>query len=605
MTGPRLLRGIGVSPGVAWAPALVMRWEFPQVPDRTVTAGEVESEVRRLREAVDYVVSHLQGLGERVLQRAGPEESRIFDAQILMAQDEEFLTSVETLIRKNQFSAETAYEFRALELRQHWSGAARLRDRLADLHAIQLRMIQRLLGRTDSELWSIPADEQVIVVARELSPGLTVQLDRDHVVGLVSEEGTRTAHAAILAHSLGIPAVMGAAGALAAIPNGTTLLIDGQSGTIVLNPNRDEMEDARVQVSRRQRLELQLEGVVGQPAVTPAGRAITLMGNVDLPEEIEAAVRHGAQGVGLLRTEFLITGRAVLPTEDEQTDYFRRVARAFPDQTVIIRSFDLGGDKFPAAFKAPTESNPFLGWRSIRVCLDEPEVFRPQIRAVLRAAAGYDIQLMLPLITTVEEVQEARDMVAEEARALAAAGVRAAPSVPVGVMIETPAAVLMADRLAEVTAFFSVGTNDLTQYTMAVDRGNARLANRFNPHDPSIVRQLHRVVEVGRAAGLPVSVCGEMASEPLSAVLLLGLGYDRLSVSPPALPLVKWVIRTVPEESAQRAATAALAAANASDVSRVLREAVGEYMDVRLLDPQSALPGRGRVASLPPGKGGA
>jgi phosphotransferase system enzyme I (PtsI) len=579
-----------------------MRLDFPQVPDRTVAPGEIEGEVRRLREAVGYVVSHLQGLGERVLQRAGPEESRIFDAQILMAQDEEFLKSVETLIRNNQFSAETAYEFRALELRQHWSGAARLRDRLADLHAIQMRMIQRLLGRGESELWSIPADEQVIVVAHELSPGLTVQLDRDHVVGLVSEEGTRTAHAAILAHSLNIPAVFGAAGALAAIPDGTTLLIDGQSGTIVLNPNRDELEDARVQVSRRQRLELQLENVVGQPAVTPAGRAIALMGNVDLPEEIEAAVRHGAQGVGLLRTEFLLTGRAVVPTEDEQTDYFLRVARAFPDQTVIIRSFDLGGDKFPAAFKAPTEANPFLGWRSIRVCLDEPEVFRPQIRAVLRAAAGHDIQLMLPLITTVQEVQEARDMVAEEARSLAAAGVRAAPSVPVGVMIETPAAVLMADRLAEVSAFFSVGTNDLTQYTMAVDRGNARLASRFNPHDPSVVRQLQRVLEVGKAAGLPVSVCGEMASEPLSAVLLLGLGYDRLSVSPPALPLVKWVIRTVPEESARRAAGAALAAANAADVSRVLREVVGEYIDVRLLDPHSTLPGRGRVASLPPGK---
>jgi phosphotransferase system enzyme I (PtsI) len=602
MSAPRQLRGIGVSPGIAWAPALVMRWDFPQVPDRTVAADQIEGEVLRLREAVDYVTSHLEELGKRVLQRAGPEESRIFDAQILMAQDEEFLRSVETLIRKNQFSAETAYEFRALELRQHWSGAARLRDRLADLHAIQMRMIQRLLGRTDNELWSIPADEQVIVVAHELSPGLTVQLDRDHVVGLVSEEGTRTAHAAILAHSLGIPAVMGAAGALAAIPNGTTLLIDGQSGTIVLNPNRDELENARVQVSRRQRLELQLEGVVGQPAATPSGRAIILMGNVDLPEEIEAAVRHGAQGVGLLRTEFLLTGRAVLPTEDEQTDYFRRVALAFPDNTVIIRSFDLGGDKFPAAFKAPTEANPFLGWRSIRVCLDEPEVFRPQLRAVLRAAAGHDLQLMLPLVTTIQEVQAAREMVAEEARALAAEGVRAAPTIPVGVMIETPAAVIMADRLAEVSAFFSVGTNDLTQYTMAVDRGNARLANRFNPHDPSIVRQLHQVLQVGKAAGLPVSVCGEMASDPLSAVLLLGLGYDRLSVSPPVLPLVKWVIRTVPEESVRRAASIALDAANAAEVSHALRDVVGEYMDVRLLDPQSALPGRGRVASLPPGK---
>jgi phosphoenolpyruvate-protein phosphotransferase (PTS system enzyme I) len=344
--------------------------------------------------------------------------------------------------------------------------------------------------------------------------------------------------------------------------------------------------------------------VVGQPAVTPSGRAIILMGNVDLPEEIETAIRHGAQGVGLLRTEFLLTGRAELPTEDEQAEYFRRVALAFPNDTVVIRSFDLGGDKFPAAFKAPVEANPFLGWRSIRVCLDEPEVFRPQIRAVLRAAAGHDLQLMLPLITTVQEVLDSREMVMEEARALAKAGVRAAPSVPVGVMIETPAAVLMADRLAEVSAFFSVGTNDLTQYTMAVDRGNARLANRFTPLDPSIVRQLHRVLEVGKAAGVPVSVCGEMASEPLSAVLLLGLGYDRLSVSPPALPLVKWVIRTVPEESARRAAAAALTAANAADVSSVLREAVSDHMDIRLLDPHSALPGRGRVASLPPGKSG-
>jgi phosphotransferase system enzyme I (PtsI) len=599
-----ILRGIGVSPGVACAPALILRWDFPEVKDRTVKADEVENEVRRLREAVDHVVSHLRMLGERVLQRAGPEESRIFDAQILMAQDEEFLASVETLIRKNQLSAETAYEFRALELRALWSNAARLRERLADLHSIQLRMINRLLGRVESELWSVPADEQVIVVAHELSPGLTVQLDREQVVGLISEEGTRTAHAAILAHSLGIPAVMGVAGALAAIPSRTMLLLDGQSGVIVLEPTQDELEEAKVQVSRRHRLELQLESVVGEAAVTPSGRQITLMGNVDLPEEIEAAIRQGAQGVGLLRTEFLLTGRASLPTEDEQTEYFRRVALAFPDNPVVIRSFDLGGDKFPAAFTAPVEANPFLGWRSIRVCLDQPEVFRPQVRAVLRAAAGHDLHLMLPLVTTVHEVLEARDIIMEEARSLQKEGIRAAPSVPVGVMVETPAAVLMADRLAEVSAFFSVGTNDLTQYTMAVDRGNARLANRFTPHDPSIVRQLQRVLEVGKAAGLPVSVCGEMASEPLSAVLLLGLGYDCLSVSPPALPVVKWVVRTVPESAALHAATAALSASNAAEVSNVLREVVGEYIDIRLLDPHSTLPGRGRVASLPPGKSG-
>jgi phosphoenolpyruvate-protein phosphotransferase (PTS system enzyme I) len=440
------------------------------------------------------------------------------------------------------------------------------------------------------------------VVAHELSPGLTVQLDREHVVGLISEEGTRTAHAAILAHSLGIPAVMGAVGAMAAIPPGMMVLLDGQSGSIVLDPTRDELEDAKTQVSRRHRLELQLESVVEAPAVTPGGQPIMLMGNVDLPEEIESAVRMGAQGVGLLRTEFLLTGRAVLPTEDEQTDYFRRVAAAFHGHTVVIRSYDLGGDKFPVAFKAPAEANPFLGWRSIRVCLDEPEVFRPQVRALLRAAVDRDLQLMLPLVTLVEEVEAARAIVLEEGESLRKAGIRAAESIPVGVMIETPAAVLIADRLAEVSAFFSIGTNDLTQYTLAVDRGNARLADRFTPHHPSIVRQLHSVLQVGRAAGIPVSVCGEMASESLSAVLLLGLGYERLSVSPPALPLVKWVVRTVPEPAAARAAESALAAASAEDVTETLRSVVGEYIDVRLLDPGSALPGRGRVATLPPGK---
>jgi phosphoenolpyruvate-protein kinase (PTS system EI component) len=229
-------------------------------------------------------------------------------------------------------------------------------------------------------------------------------------------------------------------------------------------------------------------------------------------------------------------------------------------------------------------------------------VFRPQVRAILRAAADRDIQLMLPLVTLVEEVEQARAIVIEEGESLRRSGIRAAESVPVGVMIETPAAVLIADRLAEVSAFFSVGTNDLTQYTLAVDRGNARLADRFTPHHPSIVRQLHQVLKVGRAAGIPVSVCGEMASESLSAVLLLGLGYDRLSVSPPALPLVKWVVRTVPEPAAARAAESALAAASAAEVSETLRSVVGEYIDVRLLDPSSALPGRGRVATLPPGK---
>ncbi len=601
----RTIRGVGVSPGVAVATAMVIRLDFPDVPGRAVPPDQVEREVHRLRQAVETVVAHLEELGRRVLQRAGPEESRIFDAQILMVQDVDFIASVEELIRNNRLSAESAYEFKALELRNAWSHAssARLRERLADLNAIQMRMLHRLMGNTVDELWKIEPDEQVIVVAQELSPGLTVQLDRDHVVGLVSEEGTRTSHAAILAHSLGIPAVMGAVGALAHIPDGALLLIDGQSGTIVLEPTVEELEDAKTQVSRRHRLELELESVSGKPAVTPEGRRIALMGNVDLPEEIEAAVRFGAEGVGLLRTEFLLTGRTSLPTEDEQTEYFRRVALAFPNMPVILRTFDLGGDKFPVSFQAPQEANPFLGWRSIRVCLDHPEIFRSQLRAVLRAAVDRDLQLMLPLVTRVEEVVETKELLYEEAGFLKRAGIRAASTVPVGVMIETPAAVLIADRLAEVSSFFSVGTNDLTQYTLAVDRGNARLADRFTPLHPAIVRQLHTIHEVGMAAGIPVSVCGEMASEPLGTVLLIGLGYDCLSVAPPALPLIRWVIRAVPEAAAQWAAAEALQVGTAEAVAEALRTAVRDYVDLRLVDLQAALPGRGRVATLPPGSG--
>lgn len=584
MTESTLVQGVGVSPGVAFGPAVIVRLDVPDVPNRAIRADEADAEVARLHEAVKDVARLLESLRERVSERAGREESHIFDAQILMASDADFLSGVEQLIRQNLLSAETAYEFKALEIRNTWAGSgnAILRDRLADLSAIHNRMLSRLMGRDHEHLWSMPADDQVVIVARELSPGLTVQLDRDHVVGLVSEEGTRTSHAAILAHSLGIPAVMGAVGALEKIVNGAMILLDGQTGAVLVEPTRAEIERARALLSRRQKLELELEGAVTQAAITPDGVNLTVMGNVDLPDEIASAARHDAQGVGLLRTEFLVTGRATIPSEEEQTDYFRRVSDAFPGYPVIIRSFDLGGDKFPAAFRAPQEANPFLGWRSIRVCLDHPEIFRPQLRAILRAAADRKVELMLPLVTRVEEVLDSREMMLEEALNLAREGVRAAASVPVGVMIETPAAAILADELAKHSAFFSVGTNDLVQYTLAVDRGNARLAERFSPHHPAVVRQLKTIVDAGKRAGIGVSVCGEMASDPLSVVLLLGLGYRTLSVGPPAIPLVKWVIRTVPMSVCEAAAKSALTADRPGDVTRALREGVGDYFDSRL-----------------------
>ena len=597
----RLLRGVGVSPGVAFAPALLVRWTFPDIPERTIVPAEFDAEVARLHQAVQGVVEQLAALRARTLHRAGPEAAGIFDAQIMMAQDAEFLNGVESLIRKNLLSAESAYEFKALELRNAWQNARQsfLRDRLADLNAIQLRMLLQLLGRTADDAWLGEIKEPIVVVAHELSPGLTVQLDRDHVAGLISEEGTRTSHAAILAHSLGIPAVMGLTGALDRIADGTIVLLDGQSGHVLLDPTPDELEMARLQSLRRHRLELQLESIAGEPARTPDGVSISLQGNVDLPEEVDVAVRHGAEGVGLLRTEFLVTGRASLPSEDEQAEYYRRVGAAFGGHPVVIRTYDLGGDKFPTAFVAPHEPNPFLGWRSIRVCLDEPEIFRPQLRAILRAAVDRNILLMLPMIISLDEVAEAKALLAEESAGLQAAGVRAAVTVPVGVMIETPAAVMLADDLARVAAFLSVGSNDLTQYTLAVDRSNARLASRFDALHPAVVRQLHLVREAAAHAGIPSSVCGEMASDPVAVVLLLGLGFDRLSTAPPAIPLVKWVVRNLPKSAAREAAELAVRATTTGEVQTVLREALGRYVDLRLVDPSSALPRPSVGASLP------
>ncbi len=602
----RLLKGIGVSAGIAVGPAVVVRWTMPEVPHRVVPRSQVEKEVRRLRAAVRDVKRYLQDLKAKAEDRAGADEARIFDAQLLMLEDKEFLSGVAHLIRENRLTAEKAFEFKALEVRDMWTatGSPRLKDRLADFSGVAIRVIEHLMHRGSDELWE-GITQPSVVVARELGPGLTVQLDREHVVGLVSEEGTRTSHAAILAHSIGIPAVFGVAGAMQRIEQGTTLVMDGTRGTVLLNPTAQEIAEAQARERRRRELASQLEEVVDQPAVTTDGVRILLRGNVDLPDEIRAAQQHRAEGVGLLRTEFLITSHTTLPTEDEQAEYYRRVGEAFAGHPVVIRTYDLGGDKLPGPFRVQPEANPQLGWRAIRVCLDRirvcldrPEIFRTQVRAALRAAAHANIQVMIPLVTRLDEVDRTRVIVGEEAANLRRDGVEAASSVPVGVMVETPAAAVMADRLAAVSDFLSVGTNDLTQYTLVVDRGNARLADRFNPHDPSVLRLLKMVVDAARAAGKPASVCGEMASEPLSAFLLIGLGYDTLSVAPPALPLVKWMVRRVSAARARSAAESALAARTADTVLELLRPALAEAVDLKLLDPDARLPAGRRAASL-------
>jgi len=597
----RLLRGIGVSPGIAIGPALIVRWTMPEVPSKVVPRTQVGKEVRRLKAAVSDVKRHLLELKATAADRAGADEARIFDAQLLMLEDHDFLADVESLIRQSHLTAEKAYEFKALEVRDLWAatGSQRLKERLVDLEGVVIRVLEHLLHRGHNELWDT-VTEPCVVVAREIAPGLTVQLPRDRVVGLVSEEGTRTSHAAILAHSMGIPAVMGLSDAITRIAPGTPLVVDGTQGTVLLRPSAPELAASRRRETARKALDTDLSEVISQPAVTTDGVRVTLWGNIDLPDEIATVKEHGAEGVGLLRTEFFITGRSAMPTEDEQAAYFARVGAAFPGQPVVVRTYDLGGDKLPAPFRAPVEANPFLGWRAIRVCLDQPELFRGQVRAILRAAARADIWLMIPLVTRLDEVERTQALVAAEAEHLAAEGIAAARKLRIGVMIETPAAAVLADRFVAASDFVSVGTNDLTQYTLVVDRGNARLADRFASHDPSVLRLLKMVADAARAAGKHASVCGEMASDPVHAFLLLGLGYTVLSVSPPALPLIRWIVRQVSMPQARTAAAAALEARGADEALAILRSGLAETVDIALLDPEARLPASQRPASLKP-----
>ncbi|HKI95716.1 MAG TPA: phosphoenolpyruvate--protein phosphotransferase [Gemmatimonadales bacterium] len=586
MSDARVLHGVGVSPGIAVGPAVVLQWDLPDVPHRVVPEQNVEAEVHRLHEAMAAVQRYLQELRERAEERIGPEEAKIFDAQLMMLQDQEFLGGVERLIRENQLTAERAFEFKALEVRALWANSANslLRQRTADLSGVQIRVLQQLLGHTDGELLDASDGRPAIVFTQELAPGLTVQFEREHVIGFASAEGTRTSHGAILARSLGIPCVMGLVGGLERVRNGMEVILDGTNGTVVVDPTPEEIEHARQQEVRRQALHHELEQEVGRPAETKDGVAVTLRGNLDLPEELDQIAQHGAAGVGLLRTEFLMVGRTSLPDEDEQYRYFRRVAERFSGYPVVIRSFDVGGDKFPAAFRIVPEPNPFLGWRALRVCLDHPEIFMTQIRALLRARMHGDVQLMLPLVIELDEVAHTRQLVAEAAGQLQQEGVPAAQDLPVGVMVETPAAVEVLDQLLDASDFVSIGTNDLTQYTLAVDRGNARLARRFTPFHPGVVRMLKRVIDAGREARIPVSVCGELASEPLGAFLLIGLGCTTLSVSPSALPLIRWLVRRITKEGAQLAAAEALQGTGASRIVRVLERHVAEHVDLRLLD---------------------
>ncbi len=581
----RQLRGIPASPGIVVGTVHLLRWEVPDVRHRIIPDEQVAEELTRLSAAFAKARERLHLVRTRVEASAGAEEARIFDVQLSILEDRELSRSVEELVRQN-LGAEKAFDIVMGEWRNRFArhAAPMLRERVGDLTDVHIRVLSILLGLPDHDPVDLPPNTRAVLVTHDLTPSLTVQLERDSIVAIATDEGTRTSHVAILARSLGLPAVVGLRTATSELRGGERVVLDGATGLLAINPTDAEIERYR----ERQREEEIAEAALAEMAllepVTLDGVRITLRANVDIPDDAEAAAASGAEGVGLMRTEFLVVGRASMPDENEQYRAYRRVLEAFEGRPVVIRTFDIGGDKLPMG-GFPSEANPFLGWRAIRMCLDQPDMFTTQLRALLRAAVHGDLRIMLPLIVSLDEVRATRVLMDAAATALRDEGVAYRSDVPLGVMIETPAAAVASDTLAHDVDFFSIGTNDLVQYTLAVDRGNVNLAPRFTPLHPAVLRLIKRTVDVAELGDIEVSVCGEMASQPLMAFALIGLGVRQLSVAPRSVPLVKRILRNVTAAHARLAASAALRALTAEqahdELARRLRSVIGDapYLD--------------------------
>ena len=580
-----VLRGIRASPGIVVGPVHLLRWEVPEVRQRLVADEEIDPEIERLRIAFEKARERLRHLRTRAEVQAGAEEAAIFDVQLAIMDDKELIARAESLIRQN-LGAEKAFDIVLLEWRQHFAKhtAPMLREKVGDLTDVHIRVLSILLGLADHDPVDVPKGSNAILVTHDLTPSLTLQLDRECIAAIATDAGTATAHVAILARSLGIPAVVGLRNAVAYLKGGEQAILDGSEGTLVIAPSEADVANARGRIETEAGRAEEIRALALSEPITLDGARVVIRANVDLPEESELAANSGADGVGLMRTEFLVVGRAAMPDEEEQYRAYRRVVEAFRGRPVIIRTFDIGGDKLPVG-GFPTEPNPFLGWRAIRMCLDEPALFKVQLRALLRAAVHGDLRVMLPLVVTVDEVRETRQLLEECIQELSARRVPFRDEVPLGVMVETPAAAIAADTLVRDVDFFSIGSNDLVQYTLAVDRGNANLAHRFTPLHPAVLRLIKQVQMTGAAHGVEVSVCGEMASHSLSVFALLGLGIKNLSVSPRAVPYVKRVVRGIRIEAARDAADAALSAGTAREVElllrRRLRAELGDSIGIR------------------------
>ncbi|MBP1678762.1 MAG: phosphoenolpyruvate--protein phosphotransferase [Bacteroidetes bacterium] len=550
-----VMKGIPAAPGIAVGPAYLYARTVPQVQMRHITAEDVPAELERLRTAMSRAEKELQKIHAFAAQKLGTEGAGIFEAQIMILNDAVLIGAIEHRVREELRNAEYVVWDEITRYRRMMLAAPDeyMHERAQDVEDVMHRIVRNI---QDQKLYS-RLDGESVIISENLTPADTVIFSRNQILGYATDLGGTTSHAAILSRSLKIPAVVGLRNATRQVRSGDRVAIDGYSGLLVINPTEETLQHLQRKAARFREFDERLTEIAGLMAETVDHHHIELSANIEFPEEVEYARIQGAAGIGLYRTESLIIGRAQYPPEEEQAEVYTLVAEGMYPHPVIFRTFDVGGDKVMP--DAQAEENPFLGWRGIRILLDQPEILQAQLRALLRASTRRNVRIMFPMVSTVTEVRRARAQLETAKSDLRARGIRFDEEMKIGVMIEVPAAALMTDAIAAEVDFLSIGTNDLIQYLMAVDRDNAAVADLYQQFNPAVIRTIKMIIDAGHRRNVWVGMCGEMAGDPLATILLVGLGLDEFSTVPTNLPEIKKIIRSVRVRDARRVAERALA----------------------------------------------
>ena len=567
-----VLQGVPASPGIVIGRAFVLDTERPHVGEQEIGTDDVDDEIASFRSAVAETTRELERLRAGLEESLGESHARIFDAHLMILKDSMVIAGTERRIRDEHHSAAFALTETIGQVTNVMERTKDeyLRERVFDIKDIERRLLLRLLGRKQKSLRHL--DDNVIVVARELAATHTASMHEERVVGFATDVGGRTSHAAIMARSLQIPAVVGLHDATGAIKQGEKIIVDGTLGVLIYEYDDAVLGYYEDRKKKHEEFEKALLCEKDEPAITSDGRRFELAANIEIPDEVRSAISHGAEGIGLFRTEYLFITGDEIPSEDEQYEAYRGVVSLASPATVVIRTVDLGGDKFGPLGAPEPEANPFLGWRGIRYSLSQPHLLLRQLRAILRASVHGNVKIMLPMISSLHEVRDAKQVLEAAKQELIARGQDFAADVPMGVMIETPAAAMIADELAMEADFFSIGSNDLVQYTLAVDRGNDRVAYLYDPFHPAVLRLLERTVTAARNHKKWVGVCGEMAGDPVATLILIGLGVDELSAAPVVVPEIRSIIRSTSYSYAKRVVKKALKMKTGSEVRRYLEQ---------------------------------